>query len=57
MTLEMYVITAVACALAGAMLVLLGGRCLWRLAGAALVALGLMLLFLLVRGAGGLVLM
>jgi hypothetical protein len=57
MTLEMYVITAVASTLAGAVLILLGGRWPWRLAGAALVALGLMLLFLLVRGAGGLMLM
>jgi hypothetical protein len=57
MTLDKYVIAALASTVVGAVLIVCGGRWLWRLAGAALVALGLTMLFLLVRGAGGLLLM
>ena len=57
MTPDMYVIAAFASTVVGLLLSLRGGRWLWRVAGAALVALGLTMLFLLVRGAGGLLLM
>ena len=57
MSLTTYVIVAFGSLIIGAALMLLGGRWLWRIAGVGLVGLGLVMLYLLVRGAGGLFLM